>query len=177
MSKKGRRYIMISNVYIRYSRYNINILGKYGATSLRLRGRFFLFLLNNFNLIIRPYNLTYISLWGTYFSYISNMCTGVTFMFKDTLIIDGVGYGFKLDLDTLLINIGFSNILRLSIPYGVYCSLDTSNSRLLLRSVDNITLGNFCYIIKNLRKYNPYKKIGIRSLGEFKFLKVRNKKK
>ncbi|MGX7589795.1 hypothetical protein [Candidatus Vidania fulgoroideorum] len=176
MSKKAIRFINISNTSIIYSFHTINISGVYGVNSLYLKRKFFLFIPNFSNLLIRPLDFNYNSLWGTYFSCISNMCIGVTIMFKDTLIVDGVGYSFNINLDTLLVDIGFSNKVSFTIPNGLYCSISSDHTKLFLKSTNNIILGDFCYTLKNLRKYNPYKKIGIRSLDEFKPIKIRSKK-
>ncbi|QSW37965.1 hypothetical protein JSR06_00725 [Candidatus Vidania fulgoroideae] len=175
MSKKGRKPITISNIFITYKLRVITIKGRYGELSFRLKGLFFIFLVRN-NIFIRPCYKKYNNLWGTYFSCISNILFGTNFMFKDTLIIDGVGYSFDLDKKSLLVDIGFSKVVNITIPSELYCKLSNNKDKLHIRSINNIALGDFCHVIKNLRRYNPYKKIGIRSINEIKVLKSRNKK-
>lgn len=104
-------------------------------------------------------------LHGTTNSLILNMIKGVSEGFAKDLEIKGVGYRFKMQGNSVVINAGYSHPVELEVPKGL--SVDVkSNTELTISGIDNQLVGEFAANIRKVRKPEPYKGKGIKYTDE-----------
>ncbi len=118
-------------------------------------------------LVSRPNDSrTYRSLHGLTRALIANMVTGVSKGFQKKLEIVGVGYRARMDGETLVINIGYSNPVRVEPRPGIKLSVDKSARVITVEGNDKAMVGQTAAEIRKIRPPEPYKGKGIRYLGE-----------
>jgi large subunit ribosomal protein L6 len=105
------------------------------------------------------------ALHGLTRSLINNMVQGVTTLFEKRLEIVGVGYQASLSGDTLELQVGFANVVRLPVPGNVKCTVP-DNTHVVLQSADKQSVGQFAAEVRRVRPPEPYKGKGIRYQGE-----------
>ena len=112
-------------------------------------------------------NIAARAMWGTCRSILSSMVEGVSKEFEISLEIVGVGYKAELSSSMLILSLGYSHDIFLTIPknINVVCEKPTL---LKISSVDKEALGQFVALIQSLRKKDPYKGKGIYKVGEFR---------
>ena len=98
---------------------------------------------------------------GLYRNLIHNMVVGVTNGFTKTLVITGVGYRAEVQGKTLMLNLGFSNDIFVTIPEGLTIAAD-AQGKLTITGIDKQLVGEFSAQIRKLRMPEPYKGKGIR---------------
>ena len=106
------------------------------------------------------------SLHGLYRNLLNNMVIGVSQGFEKVLTIHGVGYRAEMKGKELLLNLGFSNQITYVIPQGVEMQVD-NQTRLVIKSIDKILLGQVAADIRSMRPPEPYKGKGIRYENEY----------
>lgn len=99
-------------------------------------------------------------LWGTWASHIRNMVRGVNEKYAKRLIIEGVGYRAEIQGSTLVMQLGFSHPVELSIPEGLEVSADKNS--VTVSGINKESVGHFAAIIRSKKKPEPYKGKGIR---------------
>lgn len=105
------------------------------------------------------------ALWGTYAAHLRNMITGVTAGFSRVLEIEGVGYRAEVKGKDLVLSVGFSHPVALTIPEGI--TADVQKTVITLTGADLDLLSQFAANVRKVRKPEPYKGKGIRYKGEF----------
>jgi len=105
------------------------------------------------------------ALWGTYAAHVRNMVIGVTEGFTRVLEIEGVGYRAEVKGNDLVLSVGYSHVVPLSIPPGMTATVEKSVITLL--GTDKEALGQFAANVRKVRPPEPYKGKGIRYQGEF----------
>ncbi len=105
------------------------------------------------------------ALWGTYAAHVRNMVKGVTEGFTRILDIEGVGYRAEVKGADLVLSVGFSHPVPLTIPAGITATVE--KSAITLVGTDKDALGQFAANVRKVRKPEPYKGKGIRYRGEF----------
>jgi len=105
------------------------------------------------------------ALWGTYAAHIRNMITGVTAGFTRVLDIEGVGYRAEVRGTELVLSMGYSHPVPLTIPTGITAVVE--KLAITLTGIDKDALGQFAANVRKVRKPEPYKGKGIRYRGEF----------
>jgi large subunit ribosomal protein L6 len=105
------------------------------------------------------------ALHGLTRSLVNNMVTGVVKPFERKLEIVGVGYQASISGKSLNLQVGFANVVKLSIPAIVKCTLP-DNTHIVLQSADKQAVGQFAAVIRKVRPPEPYKGKGIRYEGE-----------
>jgi large subunit ribosomal protein L6 len=105
------------------------------------------------------------ALWGTYTAHVRNMVTGVTEGFVRILDIEGVGYRAEVRGTELVLSVGYSHPVPLTIPAGVTALVE--KSVITLSGADKDVLGQFAANVRKVRPPEPYKGKGIRYRGEF----------
>ncbi|MBF0474693.1 MAG: 50S ribosomal protein L6 [Deltaproteobacteria bacterium] len=105
------------------------------------------------------------SLYGTTRTVLSNMVVGVTEGFSRVLEVIGVGYRVEVQGSILVLNLGYSNPVRFSLPEGITAETDKQN-RITLRGIDRQHLGQVAANIRALRPPEPYKGKGIKYVEE-----------
>lgn len=102
---------------------------------------------------------------GTARALLSNMIVGVKDRFSKRLEIAGVGYRAALEGNVLILNVGYSNPVRLDIPLGITVTLPR-NTVIVIEGIDRQVVGEFAANVRKVRKPEPYKGKGIRYSDE-----------
>jgi large subunit ribosomal protein L6 len=100
------------------------------------------------------------SLQGLYRTLINNMVIGVTEQFSITLVLQGVGYRASVQGESLILNLGFSHPVEISIPEGITVEV-VQNTTINLKACDKEQLGFFAAKVRSWRPPEPYKGKGI----------------
>jgi large subunit ribosomal protein L6 len=107
--------------------------------------------------------------WGTTRARLNNMVKGVTAGWKRSLEMNGVGFTAKLQGQNLVLAVGFSHDVTVSLPKEIKC---TVNKNVIdLESVDRELVGTYAAKIRKIKKPEPYLGKGIKYAEE----KVRRK--
>lgn len=109
-------------------------------------------------------SLDLIALWGTYASHIANMAEGVNTPFKQTLVVEGIGYKAEVKGDKLVMALGFSHPVNVAIPTGL--KVTSEKNVIVVTGIDKEQVGQFTANIRALKKPEPYKGKGIMYQGE-----------
>ena len=102
---------------------------------------------------------------GLYRNLINNMVVGVTTGFTKTLVITGVGYSAEIQGKILMLNLGFSNDIFVTIPEGLTVTAD-AQGKVTISGISKQLVGEFSAQIRKLRMPEPYKGKGIRYENE-----------
>lgn len=162
MSRIGKLPITIpENVSVDYNQSEITIKGKFGTLQKPIPSTIGIqqdesvlkVSLTNETRSLR-------SLHGLYRTLIHNMVIGVSEQFQLTLILQGVGYRAAVQGNEIVLNLGYSHNVKISIPNEI--SVDVvQNTTINLKSCDKELLGLFASNIRAWRRPEPYKGKGI----------------
>ena len=108
-------------------------------------------------------------LWGLYRALISNMVEGVSKGFEKKLEIEGVGFKANVDGDSLVLNVGFTNPIRIQKIDGVNFLVE--KNIITISGANKERVGHMAALIRKQKKAEPYKGKGIKYQGE----KIRRK--
>ena len=100
------------------------------------------------------------ALWGTYASHISNMISGVNKPFEKKLILEGIGYKSEVRGDKIILALGFSHPVEVSIPIDL--KVTTEKNIITISGADKEKVGSFAAKLRALKKPEPYKGKGFR---------------
>ncbi len=64
------------------------------------------------------------ALWGTYTSHIANMVGGVNKLFEKKLVVEGIGFKVELSGNDLILNVGFSHPVKISVPANLKATVE-----------------------------------------------------
>ena len=103
-------------------------------------------------------------LWGLYRALISNMVEGVSKGFEKKLEIEGVGFKANVEGDTLVMNLGFTNPVKIKKIEGVDFSVE--KNVITVSGSDKERVGHMAALIRKQKKVEPYKGKGIKYQGE-----------
>ena len=162
MSRIGKLPINIpGNVSVDYSESEITIKGKFGTLQTNIpdiigikQDQSIL----TVNLKNETKNLR--SLHGLYRTLINNMIIGVSEQFKLTLILKGVGYRALVQNKEIILSLGFSHPVKITIPENISVEVER-NTIINLKSCDKELLGLFASNIRAWRRPEPYKGKGV----------------
>lgn len=104
------------------------------------------------------------ALWGTYASHIMNMISGVNALFSKKLILEGIGYKSEVKGANLVLALGFSHPVNVSIPAGL--KVTAEKNFITITGMDKELVGQFAAEVRSLKKPEPYKGKGMRYEGE-----------
>ena len=108
-------------------------------------------------------------LWGLYRALISNMVEGTSKGFEKKLEIEGVGFKANVDGDSLVLNVGFTNPIRIQKIEGVNFLVE--KNIITVSGANKERVGHIAALIRKQKKAEPYKGKGIKYQGE----KIRRK--
>jgi len=108
-------------------------------------------------------------LWGLYRALISNMVEGVSTGFSKKLEIEGVGFKANVEGENLVLNLGFTNPIKIEKIPGV--SFLVEKNIITVSGPDKERVGHIAALIRKQKKAEPYKGKGIKYQGE----KIRRK--
>lgn len=104
------------------------------------------------------------ALTGTFVAHVKNMVHGVETPFEKKLILDGVGYKVALEGSELVLQVGFSHPVSLTVPEGV--DVKVEKNVIALTSIDKEALGQFAANVRRVKPPEPYLGKGIHYEGE-----------
>ena len=164
MSRIGKLPITIpENVKIEYNKNESRIIvnGKFGILETKIPDTIDIIQNENIlNLVLKNKARDFQALHGLYRTLINNMVIGVSEQFHITLILKGVGYRATVQNDQIILNLGYSHPVSLSIPESISVEI-LQNTNINLRSCDKELLGLFASNIRAWRRPEPYKGKGI----------------
>ncbi|MEC4677233.1 MAG: 50S ribosomal protein L6 [Nitrospirota bacterium] len=114
------------------------------------------------------------SLHGLTRSEINNAIIGVTDGYAKTLDILGVGYRASLEGRTLVLNLGFSHLIRYDLPEGIDAVVEKQTT-LTLKGTDKYLVGEVAAKVRSFRPPEPYKGKGVKYRNE-KIIRKEGKK-
>lgn len=167
MSRIGKLPIKVpANVDVNFKELDIIVKGKFGTLqntipeALQVEQ-------NEDKLIVTVKNETRTNraLHGLYRTLINNMIIGVSEQFQLTLNLQGVGYRAAVQNNAIVLNLGYSHPVKMSIPDGISVEV-VQNTTINLQACDKEQLGLFAAKIRNWRPPEPYKGKGILYKGE-----------
>lgn len=113
------------------------------------------------------------AMWGTSRALLANMIEGVSKGFKKELELNGVGFKMELSGQDLVLYIGFSHPVKVTVPQGI--KLELNKNVLSGESSDKQLLGDFFTNIHNKKPCEPYKQKGFKFPGRYYPKKVGKK--
>lgn len=105
------------------------------------------------------------SLHGLTRSEIHNAVLGVSVGYEKVLDILGVGYRVSLEGRTLVLNLGFSHLIRFDLPEGIDAAVKKQTT-LIIKGVDKYMVGEVAAKIRSFRPPEPYKGKGVKYRDE-----------
>jgi len=105
------------------------------------------------------------SLYGLSRTIVANMVLGVSEGFSKKLQISGVGYRAQLDGKDLVLNMGYSNPVRMITPPSLSINLE-SPTIIIVSGLEKDAVGEFAAKVRSVRSPEPYKGKGIAYQGE-----------
>jgi len=162
MSRIGKLPITIpENVDVQCTESQITVKGKFGVLDMTIPDT--IEVQQDKKIIrvnIKSELRTLRSLHGLYRTLINNMIVGVSEQFQLTLILKGVGYRAVVQGNEIILNLGYSHPVKMSIPEGISVEI-AKNTTINLKSCDKELLGLFASNIRAWRRPEPYKGKGI----------------
>ncbi len=108
-------------------------------------------------------------LWGLYRALVANMVEGVSKGFEKKLEIEGVGFKAAVVGDELVLNLGFTNPVKIKKPEGI--NFVVEKNVVTVSGTSKELVGAVSALIRKQKKAEPYKGKGIKYQGE----KIRRK--
>jgi large subunit ribosomal protein L6 len=102
---------------------------------------------------------------GTMRSIINNILQGVLKGYEKKLEINGVGYKAQTQDNNLMINLGFSHPIKVSVPNGLTITIPNPNL-IIIQGVNKELVGNFAAKIRGIKTAEPYNLKGIKYSDE-----------
>ncbi len=163
MSRIGKQIITIpAGVEVNFSAGILNVKGPKGSLARELK--------DAITININGNEITFTpkkendkktnALWGTYASHVKNMILGVTEGYAKKLILEGVGFKSEVSGDNLVLALGFSHPVKISIPKGLTVTAEKNN--ITVSGIDKELVGSFAALVRSNKKPEPYKGKGFR---------------
>ena len=167
MSRIGKLSIKIpSNVQVNFMDQFISISGPYGKLSRKISELMILTIDNNEIYIIPKDNSRQArELHGLFRTLINNMVIGVSNKFECRLEIKGVGYRSQVQGKDLILNLGYSHPIKISLPSDIELIIE-ANVNILIKGIDKEVVEQLAATIRSKRPPEPYKGKGILYKGE-----------
>ncbi|PWF99967.1 50S ribosomal protein L6 [Levilactobacillus bambusae] len=103
---------------------------------------------------------------GTTRANVNNMVEGVTDGFAKTLKLVGVGYRTQLKGSTLVLSVGYSNPVEMTVPENLQVEVP-DNTTIKISGIGKQAVGDFAAEVRAVRSPEPYKGKGIRYENEY----------
>lgn len=167
MSRIGKKPIAIpSGVIVTINENVVRVKGPKGENALTLHPQVVV-LQDGGQLIVsvkNPQEKFGQALWGLHRALLANLVNGVHTLFDRKLEMVGVGYKAAVQSKKLVLELGFSHSIELTIPEGISCTVEKNT--ITLTGMDKQAVGQFASRVRELRKPEPYKGKGIKYAGE-----------
>ncbi|KAE9621039.1 putative ribosomal protein L6 [Lupinus albus] len=102
---------------------------------------------------------------GLFRTLTDNLVVGVSKGFEKKLQLVGVGYRATVEGKELVLNLGFSHPVKMTIPEGLSVKVE-ENTRITVSGYDKSDIGQFAASIRRWRPPEPYKGKGIKYADE-----------
>ncbi len=102
--------------------------------------------------------------WGTMAALIRNAVSGVTTGFERKLQLEGIGYKASVEGDMVILALGFSHLVRYSLPKGT--KAEVQKNIITITGISKELVGKAASEIRRFKKPEPYQGKGIRYVGE-----------
>ena len=102
--------------------------------------------------------------WGLTRALIANMIIGVTTGYTKKLEVVGVGWGAKLQGQTLQLNVGYSDPVNKPVPVGIEIAVE--GPLITVTGSDKQAVGQFAAQVRAARPPEPYNGKGIKYVDE-----------
>lgn len=173
MSRIGKKPIQIpDNVKVDIAGKTIKVTGPKGELSQEIYPDIKVEIKDG-NILFSPeakeYPKKVAAIWGLSRALVANMVVGVTTGFEKKLEIEGIGYKAALEGNDLVLNVGFTNPVKIKCPDSIKFSV--LKNVITVAGFDKAKVGEISAIIRRTKKVEPYKGKGIKYVGE----KVRRK--
>jgi len=167
MSRIGLRKIHIpKGVEVKVEAGAFHVKGPKGSDSRPLRPEISVLVSGDEVSVSRASDLPFVrSLHGTVRSELNNVIVGMTQGYQKVLEIHGVGYRASVDGRTLVLNLGFSHLVRFELPEGISAAVE-KQTVITLSGTDKGLVGEVAAKIRAFRPPEPYKGKGVRIRGE-----------
>lgn len=168
MSRIGRKPIVIpAGVEVKIDGETVKVTGPKGTLTQRVHSGLGLEVEGNELKVSRPSDdRQFRSLHGLTRTLIHNMVTGVTEGFKKELEISGVGYRAQKNGNELVLNVGYSNPVRILDTDAITTEVPNP-TKIVVNGIDKQAVGQFAAEIRRVRPPEPYKGKGIHYVGEY----------
>nr|YP_010395004.1 ribosomal protein L6 [Phytophthora cambivora]DAZ89441.1 TPA_asm: ribosomal protein L6 [Phytophthora cambivora] len=144
-----------------------------GLLSLDITNNIYFFIKKNKLLLNININKNKKSILNLYTKLIKIKIKGVLQGFKISLLLKGIGFKAFIENNNLILKLGFSHNIIISIPSNI--EIINQTNTLIFSSIDYIFLNQFVHYIKNHKKPEPYKGKGLLLKNE-KILQKEGKK-
>jgi large subunit ribosomal protein L6 len=167
MSRIGKLPIKIpSDVDVNYNEPNFTVKGKYGILENQIPQIIGIEQNDGILMVtLKTKTRNGKAMHGLYRTLINNMMVGVSEQFEIVLNLTGVGYRASVQQNLLVLNLGYSHTVDLSIPNELTVEVK-QNTTIQLKSHDKEKLGLFAAQVRSWRPPEPYKGKGISYEGE-----------
>lgn len=108
-------------------------------------------------------------MWGLYRALVANMVEGVNKGFEKKLEIEGVGFKANVEGNNLVLNLGFTNPVKIEKIEGV--DFKVEKNIITISGANKERVGHIAALIRKQKPAEPYKGKGIKYQGE----KIRRK--
>jgi len=166
MSRIGKKVIILpTNTEVNVSGNDLSVTGPLGKLSRTLHPVIEVKISGN-EVTVHPKKMTLESraLWGTYASHITNMVSGVNKLFEKQLILEGIGFKSEVKGSKIVLALGFSHSVEVSIPEGL--KVTAEKNVITVSGPDKEAVGQFASKLRALKKPEPYKGKGMRYSDE-----------
>src|SRR3989344_1209044 len=104
------------------------------------------------------------ALTGTFASHVKNMVEGVETPYTKKIIMEGVGYKMEVKGKDVVLTVGFSHTVPLSIPEDV--TVKVEKNVMTLESANKESVGQFAANVRHIKPPEPYLGKGMHYEGE-----------
>ena len=156
MSRIAKKPIVIpTKTEATYAACVFTVKGPLGSLSKTFRSEIDVVIENNtVALTLCSKSLQAKALWGTYASHVKNMLAGVNKAYEKKLIVDGIGYKADVKGKDLVLALGFSHPISVSIPADLKVTVDKST--ITVSGIDCEKVGQFAAKVRDFKKPEPY---------------------
>jgi large subunit ribosomal protein L6 len=105
------------------------------------------------------------ALWGTWRSHLANLLQGAARGYERILDITGVGYNGKIQGEKLVLTLGFSHPVEMTVPKGLTVTCP-SPTAIAVKGVDKHQVGQFAAEVRAARPAEPYNLKGVKYRDE-----------
>ena len=166
MSRIGKKVIVIPNkTEVKFDSGIFTVTGPLGILTKKFKPEMDITIgTGEITLVPKKMTLENKALLGTYASHIMNIISGVNTAFVKKLIIEGIGYKSEVKGSSLVLALGFSHPVNVSIPTGL--KVTAEKNIITVTGMDKEVVGEFVANVRSLKKPEPYKGKGIRYENE-----------